>query len=411
MSLATGARCYLLTPPGIGAIGTIRVKGPDAFALVASFFRRGSKTELRRESLDRGSVLYGSWVENHEVIDDVLLSRDPDDPFSFDITAHGGVRIQERILETLERLGAPLADPAQIPPNVWPIASLIAREAHHELIRTTSPRAVRFLSYQLEHLAPRLDELAATMPTNPAFVRSALESMIAAYPAARRLIDGAVVAIVGSPNSGKSTLFNQLLGRSAAVVSDRPGTTRDWVSGTVELAGVSVTLIDTAGTHETADGLEQQAILSGRQQAGQADLIILLVDGAQPADPGASIARLARAWGPAIPALPVLSKLDLLVDSPGLVPSNVSGSLPQNTLRVSAKTGQGIELLIQAILIRLGLGDPAIDHRPGLFTARQVEAAHRASAAIGVNSVAAGRFLHDELVVPAVTPTREHWLR
>lgn len=398
MSPAGGARCYLMTPPGTGAIAVIRVQGPEAFTVVTRLFQRGQAREFHRESLHRGAIIHGSLVEAHETIDEVLLSRDPDDGSSYDIAAHGGARIQERILQALERLGAPLADPQPLPPLLWPHADRIASEAHQDLIGARSLRAVRFLSYQQRFLARRLRDLAALIPVDPQAAHHEFQTMMASFPVARRLIDGAVVAIVGPPNSGKSTLFNRLLGRTAAVVSDRPGTTRDWVSESTEWVGVPVTLVDTAGAHSTEDELEQTAICAGWEKAGHADLHMVLVDGTDPDGGAAMINQLARTTGTGPPVLPVINKIDLVSRQPDRSNRRQSELTGRNHIRISAQTGEGVDSLIESVVCGLGMDNSALEQQPIFFTARQMEAARRVCATMEADPLSAVEAVRHELI-------------
>jgi tRNA modification GTPase len=188
------------------------------------------------------------------------------------------------------------------------------------------------------------------------------------YPTARVLVDGARVVLVGPPNSGKSTLFNGLIGRASTVVSPRPGTTRDWVSSTFELQGAPLTLIDTAGRHEGCDALEECAIESGKTVAGAADLLVVVVDGSAESSCGDAWLRSLSATDRGI--LQVINKMDQI--SPHSVTMGCSSPSLGNEppIHVSARTGAGIEELVTKIAEKLELSTP-VDRRPCLFTGRQ----------------------------------------
>jgi tRNA modification GTPase len=188
-----------------------------------------------------------------------------------------------------------------------------------------------------------------------------------------RLRDGFVVVIAGPPNAGKSTLLNALVRRDVAIVSDRAGTTRDAIEVHLDLSGLPVTLVDTAGLRDSEDPVEQEGIARARARAGSADLVLWLTEGGDgpPAD-------LVGAWR-------VQTKLD----------SGASRS-PAADLAVSARTGEGLPSLLDALEAAarrsLGTGDALVTR------ARQREALGRAAAALGrIADVAEPEFVAEEL--------------
>ncbi|GJD33564.1 tRNA uridine-5-carboxymethylaminomethyl(34) synthesis GTPase MnmE [Methylobacterium aerolatum] len=180
-------------------------------------------------------------------------------------------------------------------------------------------------------------------------LRAAIAAALADGRRGERLRDGFWVVLAGAPNAGKSTLLNALAQRDAAIVSDRPGTTRDAIEVRLDLDGLPVVLVDTAGLRETDEAVEAEGIRRSRARIAQADLVLALVPpGGTPPETGET------------PALPVWTKADLLTGAP-------SG------LAVSARTGQGLSALIDALRARveggLGQGDALITrarHRDAL---------------------------------------------
>jgi len=168
------------------------------------------------------------------------------------------------------------------------------------------------------------------------------------------------VAIVGPPNAGKSTLANALLGRQVAITSTIAGTTRDWVDATATFVTgevqLAVTLIDTAGVRETSDTLELESISRTHQQAHNADVIVLLMDGSRPqtTQDRTLLERYPR-------SVIAINKCDLSV--PGPPPS-------AGDLRVSAKTGAGLNELMHTLLAKLDLAEVRADE-PFAFSERQ----------------------------------------
>jgi tRNA modification GTPase len=432
MTSAITHRVVVLTPPGAGAIGVVRLIGPDSVSILNRAFRPASGGGLSPSQGDR--LRYGHFVDGEEVIDDVIVSvtsmgshegneshaateprsheekgdegtkgRRDEEPntvqstidnrqstihrglvqatedvaeqgprWVVDICAHGGVRVIERILQTLERLGATVCEPAEAVELAWPTGSLIEHEALEAMTRAKTERVVRFLAWQREHLVDALEAVASLCRSDPAATRHRLAAIADGYPIARRLIEGVTVALVGPPNSGKSTLFNRLIGRPATVVSPQPGTTRDWVAEPVEMDGVPVTLVDTAGRWDSADALERQAVEAGRRAVERADLRVLLVDGSAPlSQAGLELLAAARAWPH---CLVVLNKADAGSAWESWDVRTKSEELGETPLMISAVTGAGCDELVPAILAVLGYRG-WVESVPCLFTPRQAEAA------------------------------------
>lgn len=252
--------------------------------------------------------------------------------------------------------------------ELWPAHTRIEAEALDALIAAPTERAVAFLSYQREHLADYLRGLAKVVRDSSGAARQALRDLLTEATAWRYLVEGAVIVIAGPPNAGKSTLANRLLGRDHAIVSDAPGTTRDWVAEPAALHGVPVTIVDTAGLRTSDDPIEAEGIRRGQAQLARADLCLFVLDPSAAAGEQSLQAHLPPT-GP--PTLFVLNKTDLPgwrrdLPMPAHAPS----------LDVSALTGAGIDRLTLAIVGELGLKDRH-DLRPGLFTQRQRAAVAR----------------------------------
>lgn len=406
MSPARGNCAIVLTPPGAGAIGVVRVIGPDALSIVGKLFRaktgqsRAAPYSARAEAcaaLVSGDRLRcGRFVVDEEVVDDVVISQtQTDDLAAVDICAHGGVRVIERVLEALERCGAPLLENAKSPMPIWPTTNLIDREAAEAMSRATTERAVRFLAWQRRHLPSFLEQAASLCQVEVNETRRMLQAALAGYDAARTLIDGATVVILGPPNSGKSTLFNRLIGRSATIVSRRPGTTRDWVAESIEIDGVPLTLLDTAGQREATEFLERQAIERGWALSRQAAVSLLLLDGSQPLSEAAR--ALCTACRPLSCCLTVVNKVDLgqVWDRSTLPPERADGGI--EPIRVSALVGVGLDMLAQGILRVLGF-EGRVDTVPSLFTARQREITAEALSDLPDHREAAEATIMDRLI-------------
>jgi tRNA modification GTPase len=220
-----------------------------------------------------------------------------------------------------------------------------------------------------------------------------LEALLASAPFARAVRDGVRVPLVGRPNAGKSSLFNALLGEERAIVTPVPGTTRDRVSESLEIAGVRVNLSDTAGLREAADAVEAIGVERTRAALEDSQVAVWVVDGAVPLDDGdAATAR--RLAGRRVVA--ALNKADLpaRVDAPGI--ASLIGDA--RVVRVSALQGTGIGDLRDAIAGALGANGHRGDLSRALANPRHVDALARARAALARASDAACDGAAGELV-------------
>jgi tRNA modification GTPase len=358
-------RAMILTPPGAGAIGVVRVVGPESVSLVHSLFQSKTGRSLTKQT--QGQLLYGLLVHDGETIDDVIVSIAPGSaPPAVDICCHGGIRVIERILDALERRGAIIQEQPPGPADIWPAANAIEREANDALARCQTIRAVHFVAHQRQNLVPALRKLADLYATDSQKADETLRNYINGYRSARTFIDGATLAILGPPNAGKSTLFNLLAGRTAAIVSPQPGTTRDWVTATIEIEGVPVILLDTAGLRDASNPLELEAIHRGTAAAA-ADIRILLLDGAQPLPPNpahlATRSKSAR-------LLVAINKADQPRAWPDTDLPPELQTAAADPIRLAALTGQGFDRLTRCIAQTLGPPPPG-PSSPCLFTSRQ----------------------------------------
>ena len=204
----------------------------------------------------------------------------------------------------------------------------------------------------------------------------ALERLLATYRRGRQLSRGMRCAIVGRPNAGKSSLLNALVGYERAIVTDIPGTTRDTVEENVELGGVPLRLIDTAGLRDSADPIEQLGVERSRAAMEEAELILLVVDAAaevtaEDADLVRAVAESGKPW------IFVAAKQDLVEQSTsvGLIGAEVRAAA--RTVELSSKTGEGLDSLAQAVA-ELFPRDAGSGYGELLTNARQAQAAQRA---------------------------------
>lgn len=370
-ALASGA--------GRGAIAVIRVSGAGTAGVVAAI--AGGLPRPRAASLRRLRDQTG------EVLDQALLLWFPG-PGSYtgedsaELHLHGGSAVIAAVSDALAALGARPAEPGEFTRRAFlngrmdltaaeGIADLIAaetdaqrrqalRQAGGALATLTgdwSGRLTRLLAHQeaaIEFAEEGLPtDLGDQARAGAAALRAEIEAHLADGGRGERLREGVLVAILGAPNAGKSSLLNALTGREAAIVSARAGTTRDVVEVRLDLAGVPVTLADTAGLREAGDEIEEEGIRRARCRAEEADLVLAVFAADAPPD------AETLAWvTPA--ALVLANKVDLRP-----APATIGGIEP---LAVSARSGVGLDELriaLTAAAVRLaGAGDAALLTRP-----------------------------------------------
>ena len=363
-------RVSLLTPAGVGAIAVIRLEGRGADRLIEQVFHPHDRSA---GGLAPDRIRYGELRHAHESIDDVLVvpaadtgasrSGGPTATRSFDICAHGGLRVVERIVVALTEAGASFVGCEEARGSPWVGTNTIEREVWEALVVARTRRAVRFLTRQRTALPAELRRIARTAARDAEAAVAALRKLLEPWPGCRFLIEGGAVAISGAPNAGKSTLANRLGGAERSLVSPRPGTTLDWVAQETAIAGVPVKLIDTPGYGHPGGALDHIAAQRARERAAVADLHLRVFDGSEPppAEDGAWSAT-------GVPTLLVLNKSDL-----GSVwaPAQIEAQRCNLTVRVSAASGANMGGLVREIGRMLGVEWADEEGVIGLFTERQ----------------------------------------
>ena len=354
------------------ALGIIRISGSRSREIVGRVM--GRKRPPKDRHISAGLVRH---PETEEALDEAVYfyCRGPKTATGEDtaeIQGHGGPIVLQRLLEAVLIAGARPAEPGEFTYRAFlnRRMDLTQAEAVMGLIGARSERAARISLGQLSgrlgrtlvelfdelsrvtaHVEAGLDFPDEDLPTSEATKLAgrldtacdALRTLAQSFTFGARLGDGARIAVVGPPNAGKSSLFNRLVAEDRAIVDETPGTTRDVVEYSGEIAGIPVVYADTAGLRDTAARVEQTGIERSVRTAESADLLLLVLDGAAPIP---EIHRIVEVLGqaPSAAKLAVLNKRDLSAFSDKL--PEALGSL--RTVSVSAVTGEGIDDLIAA---------------------------------------------------------------
>ncbi len=352
------------TPPGRGGIGIVRVSGSQVpelarlllgslptprIATVATF--RGSDGDI-----DSGLALFFTA------------------PYSFtgehvlELHGHGGPVVMEALVKRVLDLGARMARPGEFTERAFlnDKLDLAQAEAVADLIdsgsRAAARAALRSLQGEFSAMVQGLTEAVIDLRVRveaaidfpeeeidflaDADLSQRLESLLKHFTSVARLTqqgrllrDGMTVVIAGAPNAGKSSLMNRLAGYDAAIVTDVPGTTRDVLRERIDIDGMPLHLIDTAGLREVRDVVEAEGVRRARAEMMRADRVLFVVDGL--ADPeGTSYARERAQLPTEVPVTLVMNKADLVDRAPQL---DATSSPP--SVRLSARTGAGLSLL------------------------------------------------------------------
>jgi tRNA modification GTPase len=355
------------TGKGTGAIATIELFGESAPTVIKKIFIPASG---KPPNLETGKILLGRLTEGSETIDQVTIGCEAKNHFA--IHCHGNPIIVEMIMESLQRRGVELTTAEQL------LAKTLAAQNNLNAIaieaRLTVPTArtldgTKIVLNQIDAgLSPQADQWPRDIDAlSLEQITADAARIIHDSETARLTIFGCTAAIVGPPNSGKSTLLNYLAGKQKAIVTDIKGTTRDWVSARCKIGRLSAELIDTAGLDQAltaADStVEQVARHKTIEILDTADLILLVLDTGETAHQ-LSPRLLDKIAGKRI--LTLLNKSDL---PPRFDTTNLPQTLPE-PIHISAKLGTGIENLLKRIPQVLATAD--FDLRtPVCITARQ----------------------------------------
>ncbi|HAK61364.1 MAG TPA: tRNA uridine-5-carboxymethylaminomethyl(34) synthesis GTPase MnmE [Nitrospiraceae bacterium] len=379
--------CAVSTPPGEGGIGIIRISGNDAVAVASKVFKPRADKQLTPE--ESHTIHYGHVMDpaTGDVVDEALMTV-MKSPATYtredvvEINCHGGMIPLRRTMELLIAAGARQAEPGEFTKRAFLNGriDLVQAEAVMDIIRSRTELSHRAANEQLlgglsSEVAALRDRLLSALASVEAGIDfpeedietdtgrllaedlaellSGVEKLLSSFIYGRILRDGFATAIVGRPNVGKSSLLNALLKQDRAIVTPVPGTTRDVIEEYLNVGGMLLRIVDTAGIRETHDMVEQEGVRRSLGAIENADVVLVVLDGSEPIHE--SDYRV----------------LDAVKEKKGIVIVNKS-DLPRTLERpdvqapiiaVSCRTGEGLDDLKHAILEMIQQGAVAArDH-------------------------------------------------
>jgi tRNA modification GTPase len=413
------------TPPGRGGIGVVRISGPSAASIAQAMTGRREAFTPRHATLAHVKSSAATAA-----IDRVVITFFPA-PHSYtgedvaEISAHGSPVLLRAIVSEAMRQGARLAEPGEFTLRAYLNGriDLVQAEAVRDLVNAVTPLQERAAFDQLEgtltadirdidrHLLDLTARLEASLDfpdegyhfvegsaaaSEIAAVASQIEALLETAERGRMIREGLHVVLAGRPNTGKSSLFNALAGAGRAIVTDVPGTTRDLLTEVVDIAGVPVTIVDTAGARLAAgDAIEAEGIARAHAARQIASVVVLLLDGSKPltSDDNALLQETSR-----VRRVIAVNKSDL----PDAWPL---ATIPALALKISVLTGAGLEELREALLKAIA-GAEDLRDVPAVTNIRHIELLTRAREALRRAQAAATASAPEEFVLADLTEAR-----
>ena len=384
-----GTIVSISTAPGIGGIGIIRMSGENTFGILDKIFVQKNKQNIK--DIKGYSMKYGHIIDNGEIIDEVLVSyfKAPKSYTTEDmceINSHGGNVIEKKILELCLKNGATLAEPGEFTKRAFLNGRIDLAQAESviDVINAKSYRQAKsgikqlegFLSNKIKEIKQEILDVLVNIEVTidyPEYdipevqeneikdmlksVGAKLEKLEKSFDNGRIIKEGIKTAIIGKPNAGKSSLLNAILNEDRAIVTDIAGTTRDTIEEYVNVKGIPLRLVDTAGIRRTADIVEKIGVEKSIEKANEADLIIAIFDSSKNLDAeDLEILKLIKNKK----AIILLNKSDLNV----VIDENDKRlrDVTQNILKISALNKTGIEELYDKISEMFNLNEINLDN-------------------------------------------------
>lgn len=411
--------CALATPPAAGALALVRLSGPRAYeiATAALDIKLPPRGRLRGRHFVRRIEL-GEGLRVEAVVICFLAPHSYTGEDALEFSLPGNMLLVERLLARLRDAGARPAEPGEFTYRAYLNGKLDLAQAEavngaicagsETLLRLTLNELSGEASQQVEGWLARLNAILAGIEvvhdypggTAETFSENAAEDIAALldelkahlefHRTHRRLREGLKAVILGAPNVGKSTLFNRLLGYERAIVSEAPGTTRDYLEEPVSFGGVQLSLVDTAGLRQAAELVEMMGVERAQKLLGEADAVILVEEvfhfSPQGREPLPRLAEMrARIEQAQLPALLVVNKIDTVSGEERaqvIAEAERTGAVTTN-----AKSGEGLEAVREFLRELARVEDSGVrfllTERSGSLVQQAAEALARAQEAIG----------------------------
>jgi len=399
----------IATAPGAAGVAIIRISGDKAQAVADRVFRARNRRAVQ-ELQDR--VMTYGWIENEgNQLDEVMLCvmRKPHSFTAEDVVeihCHGGVYLSHVILNLVLDAGSRLAEPGEFTRRAFLNGriDLTQAEATNDIVHARSLMELNLVVNQLKgklyhRIGAIKDEIGWILAlvnadidfpeeeqvfAHQAQIRQKLSSveadlvrLIGSADRGMKMREGYRIVLTGKPNVGKSSILNGLLEESRAIVNQMPGTTRDTIEEACTIGGIPVSLIDTAGIHQTADTIEQEGIKRALAAIAKADLVLWVIDLTDPVFDNPLDERVDLTG---IPRMLVLNKRDLCNNCGCPLPESLAAD---DRITISAKLESDMERLRQAIFERIsGRSDPSLAEETLLTNLRQKKAAENALACL-----------------------------
>lgn len=368
----TDTICAIATGMGNAGIGIIRISGSEAINIASKVFKPANDKKVVK-TMKSYTAAFGGVYDGDNMIDEgiLLLMKGPHTYTCEDVCelqCHGGVHVLKEVLEAVIKAGARIAEPGEFTKRAFLNGRIDMSQAESvmDIINAKNDFAVKSSLVQLKgELKDRITEMRDTILYNTAFIESALDDpehyslegypqklrvivdnmvdnvdkLLATYDNGRVLKEGIKTVIAGKPNAGKSSLLNLLLGEDRAIVTEIEGTTRDTLEEVVNINGIILNIVDTAGIRSTDDVVEKIGVDKALKNVDNADLILYVVDGSKQLDDNDN-QIISHIKGRNVITVINKSDLDVVVDK-----LLISEELPGDIIEISAKYGDGKEEL------------------------------------------------------------------
>lgn len=356
-------------------IGIVRISGPEAFDIIQKIYT--GKNEKIFSKIESHTIHYGYITDGKETIDEVLvmIMRGPKSftgEDTVEINCHGGVYVVKRVLETVIKYGARPAEPGEFTKRAFLNGKmdLSQAEAVIDVIHSKNEYALKSSVTQLKGaVKKKIKEIREEILYHTAFIETALDDpehisvdgygeklkgtvdkllgelkeLLKTSDNGRIMKEGIQTVIVGKPNAGKSSLLNVLVGEDRAIVTDIAGTTRDVLEESIQLNGISLNIMDTAGIRSTDDVVEKIGVDKAKSYANEADLIIYVVDASRELDENDfEIIKMIQDKEAVI----LLNKSDLTTV---VTKDMIQSYIEKPMIEISAKEGKGIKELEETV--------------------------------------------------------------